>query len=212
MRKCPKCGSTNLIMAIAITPQVDFKNNGSNEITFFGDCKCHLECHNCHHSMEDNTLEFNDFKYDKVICTKCGKEFDPTDLNGDGVCIVCKCKEVYPDFTEMESLPQEKLVLMNARLILANKNLKDNTKQAVQKAEEITTEIEQRAAEGEEPKKRRGRPPKKKEEEQTAPEESVIDMDNQDEPESDIEISQEIAPEIPESVSDMSVMMNPPEE
>jgi hypothetical protein len=135
-------------------------------------------------------------------CKECGRSFRESDLDENGVCDVFRLIKIDPGFADIANQGDFTMVRMIAKLSLENHKLSDQNvklQEQLKKAEDIKKKISK--AETEEEKPKRGRS-KKKEEKAVA---DVIDVDSEGENvQNDIEISEDIAPELPHIVSEIS--------
>ena len=227
MIKCLKCNGIHFKTGkdVCANATVDFDENHNivitpeNNETIRSAIVC-LDCKSVYDLNDESVV--NLLMHPLVECSVCGKKVTPQELDENRVCTICRVEKMDPNFAKLENADPDVLIRMLAQVRIDNLNLtKANEKiqQEIERAEEIkkeTSEPEKEEQENQEsteetPKpKRRGRPPKQKEEqvqEEEASETIDIDDDNSDN-ESDIEISEDTAPEIPDEVSDMSAEIN----
>lgn len=147
-----------------------------------------INCNQTYHIGTSTTLTaldedvVNDLIYPKQQCSKCGKEYPVSELDENGMCIICKMTENHPELENISEMSEYEMIKLIAKLQADNDALKK-------------------------PKtNKRGRPKKKAEAEE--PKEKVgeveaeqVDIDGDSE-EQDIEIS-ESAPEIPDAIPEM---------
>lgn len=183
MKVCPNCGATvfNIIHQKNISHTgIDVDENKEFIFVDLDDTEVQegyqIQCQSCG-SVYDllNPEQADLFKYPKVTCTSCGKEYREDEVNEDGLCILCQVKATHP---ELENLSEGQMLIAMAKLMSEKETL---SKPA--------------------PKKR-GRKPKKKEEDEVTEGVAVenVDIDDQEEND-DISIS-EVSPDIPDSVKD----------
>lgn len=213
MIKCPNC--KNSIFKIGIIHSESTVNYVDNDFTFEPtensmNSKI-IECTNCQtrYDLSDKEIA-NRLINPTETCSKCGKEFTSQELDENKVCTICRMKELDPSFANFENADPFTMIRMLAMLKMENINIsKEN--------EKISKELERAKEIEEEEKKPKKRGRKKKDESDIETEAvnvnntEVIDVDNIDNNESDIEITDD-APDIPGDVVDMSQAMNPPEE
>lgn len=223
MIKCLKCNGIHFKTGkdVCANATVDFDKNHNIVITPESNetIKSAIVCLDCKsvYDLNDESV-VNLLMHPLVECSVCGKKVTPQELDENGVCTICRVEKMDPNFAKLENADPDILIRMLAQVRIDNLNLtKANEKiqQEMERAEEIKKEANELEKEEEQaietPKtKKRGRPPKHKEEpvqEEEKSETIDIDEDNSDN-ESDIEISEDIAPEIPDEVSDMSAEIN----
>jgi hypothetical protein len=234
MKICPKCGGKNFstgysfqnsIATIDFTgDEFVFTPESGNETKERKICTC-LNC-GAHFDLTDEATR-QSFIHQLKECKTCGNKVPEEELDENGVCIVCRLKEADPSFANIESITTDfNMIRMMASLRMDNLKLsRDNeklkkeielSKVVQEKIDNASTEATEKSEEQvtEEPKKR-GRKKKPVEGEIVREEQqnNVVDVDQQSIPvDNDIQIDENVAPEMPQEVVDLQNAMNPPEE
>lgn len=213
MINCPKCGSNIFQTGLHMCKRanVDFVNGVLTVQPFENEVDNSLiQCTQCGEKFnvnDENVVHM--LTHPLVKCTKCGKEFTEEELDENHVCAICRVKEMDAGFSQLENADPFTLMRMLAQVRIDNLNL-TKTNEQIQKRLERAEEIEKEEEQQEEaPKKKRGGRKKKTEEPEQQTEEDTIDIDGEDTAEeSDIEISEDVAPDLPAEVTAMSDAMN----
>ena len=196
MKRCPNCGNTVFAVGMQfLNSTVDFVDN---EIVFSSpngevphkQCRC-MSCGTCYNFDDKNNVEL--FANQKQTCVKCGREVSPEETDSNGLCIICQAKEKFPELSNLDNADPETLFKALAISRLENLSLREGNSDMS----------------GNNEKKRK--PRKKKTEEQPS-ENDIVDIDDENETQSDVEISEDVAPDMPQEVVDMSNALNPPQE
>lgn len=207
MINCPKCGSNVFQTGLHMCKKanVDFVNGVFTIQPFENEVDNSLiQCTQCGEKFnvnDENVIHM--LTHPLIKCTKCGKEFTEEELDENHVCAICRVKEMDAGFSQLENADPFTLMRMLAQVRIDNLNL-TKTNEQIQKRLEKAEGIEQENNEQPEetPKKKRGGRKKKTEED-------TINIDGEDAQEdSDIEISEDVAPDLPEEVTAMSDEMN----
>lgn len=218
MKLCPKCGNTHFMLMSQLSNVTVEYNESTQSFEFNNeqDCKSghQLVCNQCKTPFQLWVPDVaQQFIHQLIPCKKCGNRFTPQELDENGVCTICRLKEQDPEFANMENADPATLFRMLALAKLENNKL-SSANQKLVKDLENAKEVEQKIEEiNSKPTKQRK--PRKKKEEETGineGEEETINIDDDNVTESDIEISDDVAPDLPDSVNDISEAMNPPEE
>jgi hypothetical protein len=210
MISCPKCKGTVFQTGFDMCKQasVEFVNGSFAVTQLDGAVKQSImRCCNCNEQYDlTNEQTIHMLTHPLVQCTKCGKEFTEEELDENHVCAICRVKEMDQGFSQLENADPFTLMRMLAQVRIDNLNL-TKTNEQIQKRLERAEELENAEnVKEEQPKKKRGgRKKTEKTEEQT---EETIDLDAEDQNDSDIEISEDTAPDLPEEVTAMSDEMN----
>lgn len=213
MINCPKCGSNVFQTGLHMCKKanVDFVNGVLTVQPFENEVDNSLiQCTQCGEKFnvnDENVIHM--LTHPLIKCTKCGKEFTEEELDENHVCAICRVKEMDAGFSQLENADPFTLMRMLAQVRIDNLNL-TKTNEQIQKRLERAEEIEQENNEQPEeaPKKKRGGR-KKKTEEPVQTEEDTINIDGEDaQGDSDIEISEDVAPDLPAEVTAMSDEMN----
>lgn len=211
MISCPKCHGTIFQTGFDLCNKatVEFKD-GRFTITPIDneERKSLLRCHQCgeQYNLEDEQI-MHMITHPLIKCAKCGKEYTEQELDENHICAICRVEEMDAGFANLEQADTTTLLRMLAQVRIDNLNL-TKTNEQIQKRLDRAEEIEKEEAQPEEqPKKKRGR---KKKTEDVTQETDVIDLDadesNSDD--SDIEIDENVAPDLPASVTEMSNEIN----
>lgn len=222
MKICPKCGERRFMTGYSFENSAVTIDFVGNEFVFTPESdnqtreKRLCVCINCKEQFDLNDEGVrNAFIHQMKPCVRCGNKVAENEMDENGVCIVCQIKEKDPSFQGIEACTTD-FNIIKMLAIVRSDNLKlskenEQLKEQLQKASEITEKINNATTE-EKPK--RGR--KKKTEDDQQQEEvqgEVINVDeDQNSTDDDIQISNEVAPDLPQEVVDMSNAMNPPEE
>ena len=206
---CPKCKGSLFTFGIIDSSSYLFYD-GNEFSTQQAEGNSHmvqLRCCNCNESynMADPTHK-NILINQKKPCSECGREFNESDLDENGICDICRLKKIDPSFADIENQGDFTMVRMIAKLSLDNHRLSDQNlklQEELKKAEEVKEKISNVETEQEEKPKKRGRS-KKKEIVEDVQDDNTIDIDAEETVDSDIEISEDSAPEIPNDISEMS--------
>jgi DNA-directed RNA polymerase subunit RPC12/RpoP len=195
---CKKANVDFVNGALTIQP---FENEVDNSL---------IQCTQCGEKFnvnDENVIHM--LTHPLVKCTKCGKEFTEEELDENHVCAICRVEEMDAGFSQLENADSFTLMRMLAQVRIDNLNL-TKTNEQIQKRLERAEEIEQENNNQPEeaPKKKRGGR-KKKTAEPVQTEEDVINVDEKNaQGDSDIEISEDVAPDLPTEVTAMSDEMN----
>lgn len=223
MKVCPKCGNNSfLLMSQYSNVNVEY-NEATDTFEFNNeqDCKSghQVKCNKCQTTFQLWMPEIKQqFIHQLIPCKKCSNRVTPQELDESGVCTICRLKEQDPEFANMENADPATLFRMLALAKIENNKL-SNANQKLAKDLENAKEVEQKIEEiNSKPVKQR-KPRKKKDDtginegEVETTEDTTINVDgNEEDVETDIEISEDVAPDLPDSVNDISDAMNPPEE
>lgn len=211
---CPSCKSSLFKTGLKMCAQanVEYENDNIKIIPTEGQAKNSLiECNNCGKQYDlENEQVLHTLTHPLIACTKCGREFLEEELDDNHECAICRVKELDPAFSNIENADPFTLIRMLAQTRIDNLNLSKKNEQ-IQKRLDRAEELEEQE---EKPKKRKRRTKAEIEQDnkkETEIEEIDID-EQQSESSEDIEISEDIAPDLPDSVSEMSNAMNMPEE
>ena len=230
MKICPKCGEKkfstgysfqNSIVTIGFTGnEFVFTPEPGNETKERKICTC-LNCNTKFDLTDEATKQ--SFIHQFKECKKCGNKVSEEEVDENGVCIVCRLKEADPSFANIESITTDfNMIRMMASLRMDNLKLsKDNEK--LRKEIELSKTVQEKidnASETseeqqvEEPKKRgRRKKPVEGEIIQEEQSDNIVDIDKQSEStDNDIQIDENVAPEMPQELVDLQNAMNPPEE
>lgn len=213
MINCPKCGSNvfqtglhmckkaNVDFVDGVLTIQPFENEVDNSL---------IQCTQCGEKFNVNDESvIHMLTHPLVKCAKCGKEFTEEELDENHVCAICRVEEMDAGFSQLENADPFTLMRMLAQVRIDNLNL-TKTNEQIQKRLERAEEIEQENSKQPEeaPKKKRGGR-KKKVTEPVQTEEDVINVDEKNvQGDSDIEISEDVAPDLPTEVTAMSDEMN----
>ena len=213
MINCPKCGSNTFQTGLHMCKKanVDFVDGVLTIQPFENEVDNSLiQCTQCGEKFnvnDENVIHM--LTHPLVKCTKCGKEFTEEELDENHVCAICRVEEMDAGFSQLENADPFTLMRMLAQVRIDNLNL-TKTNEQIQKRLERAEEIEQENSNQPEeaPKKKRGGR-KKKVAEPVQTEEDVINVDEKNvQGDSDIEISEDVAPDLPTEVTAMSDEMN----
>lgn len=210
MISCPKCHGTVFQTGFDLCNKatIEFKDDRftiapvDNE-----EKKSLLRCHQCgeQYNLEDEHTMYM-LTHPLIKCIKCGKEYTEQELDENHVCAICRVEEMDAGFANLEHADTTTLLRMLAQVRIDNLNL-TKTNEQIQKRLDRAEEIEKEDAQPEEqPKKKRGGRKKKTEDVAQEQETDVIDLDanESNNNDSDIEIDDNTAPELPASVTEMS--------
>lgn len=208
MISCLKCKGTIFQTGIDMCKQsnIDFVDGVLKVEPVNGEVKKSIiRCCNCNeqYDIEDEQVVYR-LMHPLVQCVKCGKEFMESELDENHVCAICRVKEMDSTFAQLENADPFTLMRMLAQVRIDNLNL-TKTNEQIQKRLERAEELEAEQTETqpeEQPKKKRGG--RKKAEKVEEPTEDTIDLDAEEQQDSDIEISEDTAPDLPEAVTVMS--------
>lgn len=218
MISCPKCKGMVFQTGLHMCKKanVDFENEHltvypvDNEVD-----NSLIQCMNCGEKYFVNDPKvIHMLTHPLVKCVECGKEFTEEELDENNVCAICRLKKVDPGFANLEGADPFTLMRALAQVRIENLELSrrnESVQKNLQRAEEIHQEEE---AGEEQPKKRKRRTKAEMEAARAAEEQEddTVEIDNEEANDSDIEISEDVAPELPDEVTDMSKAMNPPVE
>ena len=217
MISCPKCKGTEFKTGLDMCKRanVDLEDGHIKVYPIDNERNSSLiQCIGCGESYQINDPKIlHMLTHPLVKCVECGREFTEEELDENNICEICRLKKVDEAFANFENA--DSFTLMRAlahvrmeNLELSNKN--ESVQKDLQRAEEIHEEEVQ-----EQPKPKRKRRTKAEMEAvraEEASQEETVEIDGESKEESDIEISEDIAPDLPEEVTDMSKAMNPPVE
>jgi DNA-directed RNA polymerase subunit RPC12/RpoP len=195
------CKKANVDFVDGVLTVQPFENEVDNSL---------IQCTQCGEKFnvnDENVIHM--LTHPLVKCTKCGKEFTEEELDENHVCAICRVKEMDAGFSQLENADPFTLMRMLAQVRIDNLNL-TKTNEQIQKRLERAEETEQENSNQPEeaPKKKRGGR-KKKATEPVQTEEDVINIDEKNvQGDSDIEISEDVAPDLPTEVTAMSDEMN----
>ena len=206
---CPNCKGNLFVFGI-IDNNAYLFHDGEKFSTQNSENNVHmiqLQCRNCQHSFNlEDPADINALINQKKTCSECGREFNESDLDENGICDICRLKKIDPSFADIENQGDFTMVRLIAKLSLDNHRLSDQNiklQEELKKAEEVKEKISNAEAKQEEKPKKRGRS-KKKESVEEVQNENTIDIDAEETVDSDIEITEDTAPEIPDNISEMS--------
>lgn len=217
MISCPKCKGMVFQTGLHMCKKanVDFENGHFAVYPVDNEADNSLiQCMQCgeKYNVNDSSVVHR-LTHPLVKCVECGKEFTEEELDGNNVCTICRLKKVDPGFASFEGADPFTLMRALAQVRIENLELSrknESIQKDLQRAEEIHQEEE---VEEEQPKKRKRRTKAEMEaarmEENTEDTVEIIDESTE---ESDIEISEDEAPEVSDEIADMSKAMNPPVE
>lgn len=173
-----------------------------------------IQCVNCGEKFYVNDPQvIHALTHPLIKCTECGREFTEEELDENHVCAICRVKKVDEGFANLEGA--DPFTLMRALAQVRIENLELSRKnESVQKDLQRAEEIHQDEEQNEQPKPKRKRRTKAEMEAARLAEENdedTVEIDGDDTEQSDIEISEDTAPDLPDEVTDMSNAMNPPE-
>ncbi len=193
MVKCLKCGCEEFMVALDMCSKAnfDFDENGVIAITPLDNriVESKARCANCqeYYDLKDEDT-IDSLMNPPVECAKCGNKFKKDELNKDGLCPICAVEEFESDFlASVQDADQTTLIKLLAQAKIDNIGLtKSNEKiqKKLEKAEKLKAKEKEKASK------------KKKETE-------VVDIDDNNDNSSDIEISDDKAPTLPDEITEM---------
>ena len=223
---CPKCGSVKFYTGTVCRSATVVAENG--EIKFIPDDgfveETKMVCLNCKQDYNVNDEQVRHMILHPLKkCVKCGNEFSEEEVDENGVCAICRMKEANPGFANLENADHMTLMRALALAQIENLNLKkqnEKIEQSIARAEEIKTDVEAQQSANESTEeseenttnapKRRGRPRKGV---VVSEEVETIDLDAEDKDNDvEIQVSEDVAPDLPTEVTDFANAMNAPEE
>ena len=145
IKACPNCGGQNFMYGMSkkySNVNLDIVNGEFNFIPVEGNVQEEqsiLACCNC-----STTFNLNDKSvintFSKAFCKKCGNLCPEEELDENGTCIVCKCEELHPGFSESfknySVFDQMRII---SKLMLETEQKK--TKDKLDKAEKTTKKV-----------------------------------------------------------------------
>lgn len=204
IKKCPTCGAEELMFGEQKSHvAISFDEQGNYVVNDTKDTKRNvlLMCHSCgqkYDMTDQSTVEMLRNLSSKATCVSCGQSYPENQIDEDGLCPVCEMKKNHPELNNIESLNQAQLIQLVAAI------QKDNDK--LSKEPKVEEKIEEK------PKRHRrtkaemeaARQAEAEAENETAQE--TVEIGNEDteteETNPGIEISDDVAPDIPQSLSE----------
>lgn len=237
MKYCPNCHSESFIVGCSVQDfnvNIDFEDGEVKVInTPQSERKVQklVMCASCHTRFDlGNPDDYNKLAHQKVKCAKCGQEYEENEVDENNVCIVCQMKEKHEQLQYLEKMSEFDLIKLIAMLQSDNDRLSqearlnkilDSAISANEKIEAAESSVPDAIPEEdpnqmslfneneEEPKKkRRGRKKKADTENVNQVEPDNVDIDSSNEENSDIEINDMSAPELPSEIKNMSEELN----
>lgn len=157
LKACPKCGSTVFNYGHSVVQNnvgIEINDSGftinPTDTTSQSEQKL-LVCVQCNEKFDlNNPQDINrliDYQ-PKVKCVKCGREFNPEEVDENGVCDICRMAEKFPAINNMSQLSEFDIQRLIAKMYTENEKL-SNTNQKYEEQLKKAEEVHQKEAEAE---------------------------------------------------------------
>ena len=208
---CPNCNKTHFRTGKSMCAEatVDFENgefivNPLTKEQFTISC---LSCNEKYDLTNEETVKLLTNPIYK--CSECGNDFPINDLDENQICPICRLKKIDESFANLENASSLDIMKALAKARIDNMNLSQKN-QKIEEELETANKILNDIKEEEQPKQKRHRRTKAEIEAERLAEQAnntddnSIDADAEVNTTSDIQISDDVAPDLPPEIEEMS--------